>query len=191
MNNKQMMWGLVAVALVVGVFIGYSVEKQRAASNMEATKMMMQKQIDDAKMMAKNAPTGSGDAMMKEKENIMMMAQQDASSKKGALADVSGGSGKGTAFVLRKNGKLYFTASATLPDPTNGAFYEGWLVKKGSTPVQLVDIGKFDKKQDGSYEDSYSSGNTYDGYDFVVVTWEQGQVNAQNPGKHILEGTVQ
>ena len=36
------MWGLVVVALLVGVFIGYSVEKQRATVKLEETKLMMQ-----------------------------------------------------------------------------------------------------------------------------------------------------
>lgn len=186
------MWGAIVVALLVGVYIGYATEKQRATSNLEATKMIMQKEIDDAKMMANNAPAVSTqDAAMKKNQDIMMMAQQDTTSKKGDLKDVSGGTASGKAFVLRKEGKLYFTASADLPDPANGSFYEGWLVKKGSSPVRLTDTGKFDKQSDGSYEDSYSSENLYDGYDFVVVTWEQGQVNPQNPGKHILEGMVQ
>src|SRR5260221_10134503 len=140
--NKNMIWGLVVVALVVGVFIGYSVEKQRATDKLEATKMMMQKQIDDTKMAAKDTTMdGRKDeaAMMKKQEDIMMMAQGDASSLKGTLTDVSGGQATGKAFVLRKDGKLDFTVSATLSDPTTGSSYEGWLVKKGSTPVQLVD----------------------------------------------------
>jgi len=187
-----MMWGMVIVALVVGTFIGYSVEKQRAISNMETMKMAMQKQIDDAKMMVKPTETmmGGGD-MMKKQEDIMMMAVQDTTSLKGTLSDVSGGSGTGKAFVLRKDGKLDFTVSVSLPDPANGSFYEGWLVEKGSSPVQLIDTGMLTKQKDGTYEVSYEANHTYDGYNFVVITWEQGKVNPSNPGKHILEGTVQ
>ncbi len=48
--NKAMTWGLIVVVLLVGVFIGYFVEKQRATGRLEATKMMMQKQVDDQKM---------------------------------------------------------------------------------------------------------------------------------------------
>ena len=185
-----MMWGLVVVALLVGVFIGFSVEKQRATDKMEAFKMVMQNQLDDAKMKANNAAAVSAqDAMMKQKENIMMMAQQDTKSKKATLTDVSGGNAKGVAFILRKDGKLYFTASGNLSDPTNGSFYEGWLVKKGSKPVAYVDTGKLAKQKDGSYEVSYSSDELYDGYDLVVITWEQ--IDDQKPEKHILEGTAQ
>ena len=187
--SKGMMWGLVVVALLVGVFIGFSVEKQRATDKMEAFKMVMQNQLDDAKMKAKNAAAGlAQDAMMKQKENIMMMAQQDTTSKKATLTDVSGGNGTGKAFLLRKDGKLYFTASANLPDPKQGTFYEGWIVKKGSNPTQFEDTGKLEKQKDGSYEVSYSSDELYDGYDLVVITWEQ--IDDQKPEKHILEGTA-
>jgi len=190
--NKSTMWIAVVIALVVGVFVGYSIEKQRATGNMEAMKMAMQKQIDEAKMMQ---PTGmmmdQNEDMMKKQESIMMMAMQDTSSLKGTLSDVSGGNGTGKAFILRKDGKLDFTVSATLSDLANGSFYEGWLVKKGSSPVQLVDLGMLTKQKDGSYEVSYESDNTYDGYNFVVITWEQGKVNPNNPGKHILEGMAE
>ncbi len=128
-------------------------------------------------------------AKMKKNEDIMMMAQQDTTSKKAALTDVSGGNGTGKAFVLRKDGKLYFTASANLADPATGTFYEGWLVVKGSNPPKYIDTGKLTKQKDGSFEVSYSSDNLYEGYDMVVITWEQ--VDDQKPEKHILEGTAQ
>ena len=48
--NKQMMWGLVVVALTVGIFVGYVVERQRASDKLEATKMMLQKQVNDVQM---------------------------------------------------------------------------------------------------------------------------------------------
>ena len=194
--NKNMMWVAVIIALIVGGLIGYSIEKNRASSQMVMLQAGMQKQIDDAKMMAKkdtgaDATAGNSDAMMKKQQSIMMMAQGDTSSLKGSLKDVSGGQATGKAFILRKDGKLDFTVSATLPDPATGSFYEGWLVKKGSSPVQLVDTGILTKQKDGTYEVSYSSDTTYDGYNFVVITWEQGKVDAAHPGKHIVEGMVQ
>jgi len=62
-------------------------------------------------------------------------------------------------------------------------------VVKGSNPPKFIDTGKLSKQKDGSYEVSYSSDNLYEGYDFVVITWEQ--VDDQKPEKHILEGTAQ
>ena len=168
---------LIIVGIVVILGLGFYANNQFKV-NREKAAMKAQ---EDASMKQKEK-----DAMIKEKENIMMMAQQDTSSKKATLSDVSGGTGTGKAFVLRKGGKLYFTATANLSDLKDGAFYEGWLAVKGANPPKFVDTGKLTKQRDGSYEVSYSSDNLYEGYDFVVITWEQ--VDDQKPEKHILEG---
>jgi len=43
-------WIIVIVALLIGVFIGYFAERQRAIFNMENAKLSWQKQIDDSKI---------------------------------------------------------------------------------------------------------------------------------------------
>jgi len=48
--NKSMMWGFVVVALVVGMLAGYLFERSRATTNMEAAKMVMEKQVQDIQM---------------------------------------------------------------------------------------------------------------------------------------------
>lgn len=70
--NKNMMWIAVIVALFVGAFAGYSFEKSRATTKMEGMKMDMQKQIDDAKMTAKDKTMDGGkdEAAMMKKENM-------------------------------------------------------------------------------------------------------------------------
>lgn len=187
------------IALLVlaggGLYIANQNSKQKEEAKMASEKAAMKakESFDNAQdkdaAMKKDADKGIGeDIMMKEKENIMMMAQQDSSSKKATLIDVSGGTGTGKAFVLRKGGKLYHTATGNLPDPKNGTFYEGWLAVKGANPPKFIDTGKLTKQKDGSYEVSYSSDNLYEGYDFVVITWEQ--IDDQKPEKHILEGTA-
>lgn len=188
--------GIIIAGIIILILIGGGMyianQQSRNAEQAKMAEKAAMKAKEDAAMKEKEAAMKKDttvDAMMKEKENIMMMATQDTNSKKGNLSDVSGGTATGKAFVLRKGGKLYFTASANLSDPKIGTFYEGWLVKKGSNPVQFIDTGKLDKQKDGSYEVSYSSDNLYDGYDFVVITWEQ--VDDQKPEKHILEGAVQ
>jgi predicted lipoprotein with Yx(FWY)xxD motif len=97
--NKNMMWGTIVVALIIGVFIGYVVEKQRAISNMEAMKMAMQKQIDDANMMAKT-DTGK-DAMMHPTD--AMMHPTDAMMGKGSSLVMMGKSPKLGDFVTAGN----------------------------------------------------------------------------------------
>ena len=194
--NKGIM---IAVVIVLVVIVGgwYIVNQQsqqaeqaKMAQEKEAMKAKEDAAMKEKEAMKKDADKGTGeDAMMKKNEEIMKMVMQDTSSKKAILTDVSGGTGTGKAFVLRKSGKLYYTATANLSDPANGTFYEGWLAKKGANPPQFVDTGKLSKQKDGSYAVSYSSDNLYEGYDFVVITWEQ--VDDQKPEKHILEGTAQ
>ena len=50
-NNKMMMWILIVVAFIIGGFAGYFVERTRAISVLNSTKMVMQKEIDDTKAM--------------------------------------------------------------------------------------------------------------------------------------------
>ncbi len=64
-----MMWGLVIVAFTVGGFIGFSIERSRATDKMEAFKMDMQKQMDDAKMMTNKKQDNS---MVKSADLVMM-----------------------------------------------------------------------------------------------------------------------
>lgn len=178
MNKMLIVLGVIGVVIIGGILLS---QKTKAPSSQTENQ---QKVSSSPTTMEKKE-----DAMMKKQMEVMEMAMKDTTSKKGKLIDVSGGNTTGMAYVLRKDGKLFYTVSATLPDPTSGMFYEGWLVKKGSNPVQFVDTGKLTKQQDGSYEVSYSNeSNTYEGYDFVVVTIEQ--VDDQKPEKHILEGDV-
>lgn len=47
--NRNLM-SLVVIALLVGVFLGFIFERQRATNKMEAAKLSMQRQIDEARM---------------------------------------------------------------------------------------------------------------------------------------------
>lgn len=187
MNKRTVIMGVAVLFLVGGgLYITNRNLRQAEQAKMAQEKAAMKEKQDKDAMMKKDE---SDKAMMKKNQEIMMMAQQDTSSKKATLADVSGGTGTGKAFVLRKSGKLYFTATGNLPDPVTGSFYEGWLVVKGSNPPRFVDTGKLTKQNDGGYEVTYSSDNLYEGYDMVVITWEK--IDDQKPEKHILEGTAE
>lgn len=58
------MWLAIAVALLVGVFTGFVFERQRAINNMEAAKLRMQNQIDEARM--------SNEKLMQENKKLQM-----------------------------------------------------------------------------------------------------------------------
>ena len=44
--SKYSTWVIVIVVLLVGVFVGYSLERQRAIGNMEAAKLSFQNQLN-------------------------------------------------------------------------------------------------------------------------------------------------
>lgn len=66
--NKQTMWILVILALIIGAFGGYYYEKSKLTNQMMVAQSAMEKQLEDAKMkndqLIKNQATG--DAMMKD-----------------------------------------------------------------------------------------------------------------------------
>lgn len=98
------------------------------------------------------------------------------------LKDVSKGLASGIATRKYENGKFEHTVLADLPDPENGRFYEGWLVKDGKTIL----TGKM-RLAKGGYLLNFSSNKDYSDYKKVVVTLE-GK-DDQTPEEHILEGS--
>lgn len=111
----------------------------------------------------------------------VMTANNDLSS---ILEDVSGGTSSGTASISREDGMLTHSATATLPEPAGSNFYEGWLVQ--TQPLKFISTGKMIKESTGEYSLSYSDSDTYDNYNFVVITIET--IADDIPEKHILEG---
>ena len=135
-----------------------------------------------------------GENMMVEKDETMMMEDDmklsimdDPDSLSSTLEDVTGGNSSGTAYVLRRDGKLWHTVTANLPDPSGGNVYEGWLVNK--TPsLMFFSTGVMEKQADGTYTLSFMADKLYERYNFVVITVET--VVDATPEAHILEGTV-
>lgn len=115
--NKGVTWGLIAVALIVGGIIGFSIERSRATTKIEAFKMEMQKKIDSAKMMAKDKTMGGQDEammgigyvmkdgkMLVEENGKMTQMDKDVTLKDGTVVTTSGQVAKkdGTKLTLRR-----------------------------------------------------------------------------------------
>lgn len=164
-----------AVVILVGGFVFYT---QTQAPQTTSTQDQSGQATNDV------IDTG-GDAL--ENQDLMDDIISDPATLSVNLEDVSGGAGSGTAFVLRKGGKLWHTVSANLPDPSTGTVYEGWLVNKTPT-LAFFSTGVMQKQANGSYMLSYTSSNTYESYNDVVITLET-KVD-ETPEEHILEGTV-
>ncbi len=100
---------------------------------------------------------------------------------KANLSDVTGGSSRGVATKIMEEGRFKHTVLADLPEPTEGKFYEGWLVKD----EDVIPTGKLAVKKGGWYLE-FSSATNYMDYDQVVVTEEEK--DDRKPERHVLEG---
>lgn len=104
------------------------------------------------------------------------------------LSDVTGGSASGTGYILRENGQLFHTITASLP-PVEGTeyFYQGWLVKEYPRRT-FFSTGRLRQLDDGRYFIALNAAQPYEGFDFVVVSLEQ--VEDGSPERHVLEGST-
>lgn len=104
------------------------------------------------------------------------------------LKDVSGGSASGLATRSMEGGRFLSTVLAALPDPAEGAFYEGWLVRgqEGEDGFSVVGTGKLNVSK-GGYLSEFSSDQNLTGHSRVIVTLEK--IDDGKPETHILEGS--
>jgi len=171
---------VVVVLLLLGGFVYYT-NNQRG----QTTPPPEEKEQLDMDQ-GKNMMVESDETMVME-DDMKLSIMDDPDSLSGTLDDVTGGNSSGTAYVLRRDGKLWHTVTANLPDPTEGNVYEGWLVNK--TPsLMFFSTGVLEKQADGTYTLSFMSDKLFEGYNFVVITEET--VVDPTPEEHIIEGTV-
>jgi hypothetical protein len=108
--------------------------------------------------------------------------------EKAQLKDVTGGNASGIATRDQGNGTFVHVVLADLPDPEEGFFYEGWLVrgKTGDENFDFISTGKMTMAK-GGYLLEFESQDDLSEYTGVVITLEE--VEDANPEKHILEGS--
>lgn len=100
------------------------------------------------------------------------------------------GSFTGSAVATRSFDNTVFEheVTATLNDPEEGKFYEGWLVKT-DPELTFFSTGKLEK-QDGKYSLSYSSAEDKSDFNDVVITSETLELGLDGtPEAHVLEGS--
>ncbi len=74
-----------------------------------------------------------------------------------------------------------------LPDPINGDFYEGWLVRQD--PPSAISTGVAESLGNGGYTNVYMSKSDLSDYDYYVLTLEPDDGDA-SPADHIIEGML-
>jgi len=110
----------------------------------------------------------------------------------GSLEDVSGGSSSGEATALFSEGGYSLEAifSNNLPEPEEGYFYEGWVVRRG-IGLSVISTGAAYKDEDvGIYRNDYTDERDLTDHDFYVLTLEPDDGDPA-PAEHILEGVLQ
>ena len=104
-----------------------------------------------------------------------------------ALADVTGGDSFGLAYAHFEDGTYtIITKMGNLPEPAQGYFYEGWLVRRGDA-FSVLSIGRAVKTESG-YMNVYQSPTDLSDHAFYVLTLELEDANTA-PEEHILEGS--
>lgn len=105
------------------------------------------------------------------------------------LSDVSGGSASGSALRVFHEGQFTHVIEATLPNPPQGVYFEGWLVRgqKDDADFDFFSTGKMIQDEEGKWVLGYTAGRDYSDYAHVVVTLETR--DDRKPEEHILEGT--
>lgn len=107
----------------------------------------------------------------------------------GALADVTGGGSFGLAHVQLVDGQFTLIAKlGGLPDPADGYFYEGWLVRRGAE-LSVVSTGRALRADEDWYLNVFHSPTDLLDHDFYVLTLEPDDGDPA-PAEHILEGTI-
>lgn len=103
------------------------------------------------------------------------------------------GEGQATAKYDAEKGEFTLTLKATLDDPAEGKFYEGWLVRgtTGDDNFKAVSAGRLTKNEDGSWSVTFTAPVDYPKFLEIVITEETETSGLDNqPETHVLEGKL-
>ena len=105
-----------------------------------------------------------------------------------ALFAVGNYTGSGTATRSFNSTTFYHSVKAVLSDPSEGKFYEGWLVKNPATK-EFFSTGRM-IQQGGEYALTFSAPRDYPEHKTVVITEETEALGLDGiPEAHVLEGS--
>ncbi len=159
MKNKIV--SIVAALLVVGLYFVYKNTKTK-----DVNVVVTEEEIE------KESPEDGSDVLVEETE----------------MKAVGDYSGEGTATRSFGGGVFVHGVRAKINDPSEGKFYEGWLVKKEPS-LDFFSTGKL-KKEGEEYVLFYSNEEDGSEYKEVVVTEETEELGLDNnPETHVLEGS--
>lgn len=99
------------------------------------------------------------------------------------------GEAEGFAEAGFVDGKYVLRAEITgLPDPQDGEFYEGWVVRR--EPFKFISTGMLTKQDDGTWLNLFSSSEDLTGFISYVLTIEPDDGDPA-PAGHVVEGMLE
>lgn len=177
-----------------GCFLSGSNQQDQAPDAIDRDAVLLEAQrngliMDEAEIAAMSATTPVPDQTAQTPEDAAAYLEQDVRGwADAALADVTGGESFGIARATFVSGTFTLLVEmGNLPEPAEGYFYEGWLVRRGED-LSVVSTGRAQKTQEG-FANVYLSQQDLSGYGFYVLTLEPDDTNP-SPSEHILEGSL-
>lgn len=128
------------------------------------------------------------------KKNTTETVEKDVTTKEAitlSVVDESTSTGTATRDYDKTTGSFTLKIEATLADPVDDKFYEGWLVrgKAGDVDFKAVSTGKLVKGDDDKWTVTFTSPVDYNGFENIVITSETLANGLDNIAEtHILEG---
>lgn len=156
------------------------------STNTEQSDSTESNEIDTVSLMNENDATEDVDAN-ETTEAIKQESSQMDYMYKGDLDPVDGSNSSGVAMASFKDGEYMMRAEIRdLPDPEEGFFYEGWVVRK--EPFAFISTGELEKEGD-AWINVYNSSTDYTDYNRYVLTIEPDDGDPA-PADHVVEGDM-
>lgn len=145
--------------------------------------------MSDEEIVTMSTTLPTTDAGARDMVNVLDYRNHDVTGwASAALADVTGGESFGLAYAqLKDGGFTLIVEMGNLPEPAQGYFYEGWLVRRVDA-FSAIDTGQAVQTPEG-YMNIYRSSSDLSDYNFYVLTLESDDGNSA-PAEHILEGII-
>ena len=171
-NEKGMShWATILVVAVIIVVLVIIFSGGEEANNNEE----LSENTQETESMTEKMEEGAVLAMVLGSENTQVIE----------LLAVDESESSGAAYRLYEDGVLYHSVVATMPAPSEGNVYEGWLVQPD--PLMVVSTGLLVNQEDSVWTLEFSSDQEYATYLTVVITEET--VVDDTPERHVIEGS--
>lgn len=194
--KKSFFWAFLAIVFIGGGCVGGGEPQdiEEVASGIDRDSILFEAQkngliMTDEEISAMTSGSLVADESGETPEIIERYLETDVRGwASAALADVTGGESFGIAHTQFESGLFTLISNmGNLPDPAEGYFYEGWLVRRGES-MSVISTGVAEKTAEG-YVNVYTSKIDLSEYDFYVLTLEPNDEDPA-PAEHILEGTL-